>query len=86
VFKQPYELHTWGEIYSIITNALVNLCTNMKVSKSIQRMSKLLGNKFICEIYGFRRSCQHQKNRQENSEKNKKRESIEPNLVFKASF
>jgi len=31
VFKLPYEMYTWGEIYSLITKALIGLCTSMKV-------------------------------------------------------
>jgi len=53
IFKHPYELHTWGEIYYIITNAFVSLCTNMKVKKSIQNISRLPESKSICEKYGL---------------------------------
>jgi hypothetical protein len=51
--KQPYESHTWGEIYSIITTALVILCTNMIVSKSIQNMSRFPDSKSIREKNGL---------------------------------
>ena len=35
VFKLPYELYTWGEIYSLVTKALIGLCTSMKVQDSV---------------------------------------------------
>jgi hypothetical protein len=53
VFKLPYEMYTWGEIYSLITKALIGLCINMKVHKSIQKLSHLLDSKSICEKYGL---------------------------------
>lgn len=34
----PFESFTRGEIYSIITKVLVNLCTSMKVNKYLQMM------------------------------------------------
>ena len=49
----PYETYTWGEIYSIITSALVGLCTSTKVSKSIQKMSRFPDSKSICAKYGL---------------------------------
>jgi len=47
VFKQSFELYTWGNIYFIVTNGLIELCTNMKVNTSIQNMSKIP----ICLVY-----------------------------------
>jgi hypothetical protein len=53
VFKLPYDMYTWGEIYSLITKALIGLCVNMKVHKSIQKLSHLPDRKSICEKYGL---------------------------------
>jgi len=52
-FKQPYDMYTWGEIYCIFTTALIELCTNIKVNKSINKMSRLPDSKYICEKYGL---------------------------------
>jgi hypothetical protein len=51
VFKLPYELYTWGEIYSLITKALIGLCTSMKVQNSVSKSSYLPDQKSICEQY-----------------------------------
>ena len=53
MFQLPFESFTWQEIYSIITKVLVNLCTSMKVNKSLQKMSILPDNKSICNKYGL---------------------------------
>jgi hypothetical protein len=53
VFKLPYEMYTWGEIYSLVTKALIGLCINMKFHKSIQKFSHLPNSKSICEKYGL---------------------------------
>lgn len=53
VFKQAFELYTWGNVYFIVTNGLIELCTNMKVNTSIQNMSKIPDSKFICEKYAL---------------------------------
>jgi hypothetical protein len=53
VFKLPYEMYTWGEIYYLITKAQIGLCVNMKVHKSIQKLSHLPDSKSICEKYGL---------------------------------
>ena len=53
IFQMPYETYTWGEIYSIITSALVGLCTSTKVNKSIQKMSRFPDSKSICAKYGL---------------------------------
>lgn len=51
VFKLPYEMYTWGEIYSLITKALVGLCVNLKVQNSVSKLSYLPDQKSICEKY-----------------------------------
>jgi hypothetical protein len=48
-FKLPYETYTWGEIYSIITNTLIGLCTSMKIQHSVSKSSYLPDHKSICE-------------------------------------
>jgi hypothetical protein len=53
VFKLPYEMYTWGEIYSLITKDLIKICTDTKVHRSIQKLSHLLDSKSICEKYGL---------------------------------
>jgi len=53
VFKPPYEMYTWGEIYSLITKALIGLCVNMKVQHSVSKLSYLPDQKSICEKYGL---------------------------------
>jgi hypothetical protein len=53
VFKLPYELYTWGEIYSLITKTLVGLCTSMKIQNSVSKSSYLPDQKSICEQYGL---------------------------------
>ena len=53
IFKQPYKNYTCEEIYSIITSALVGLCTNTNVNKSIQNISRHQDSKSICEKYGL---------------------------------
>jgi len=53
VFKMPYEVYTWGEIYSLITKALIGLCVNMKVHKSVDKLSHLPDNKTNYEKYGL---------------------------------
>jgi hypothetical protein len=53
VFKLPYEMYTWGEIYSLITKALIGLCTSMKVQSSVSKLSYLPDKKSICEKYGL---------------------------------
>jgi hypothetical protein len=53
VFKLPYEMYTWGEIYSLITKALIGLCTSMKVQNSVSKLSYLPDQKSICEKYGL---------------------------------
>ena len=53
VFKLPYEMYTWGEIYSLITKALIGLCTNLKVQNSVSKLSYLPDQQWICEKYGL---------------------------------
>ena len=53
IFQMPYKTYTWGGIYSIITSALVGLCTSTKVNKSIQKMSRFPDNKSTCAKYGL---------------------------------
>jgi hypothetical protein len=52
-FKLPYETYTWGEIYSLITKALIGLCTSMKIQHSVSKYSYLPNQKSICEQYGL---------------------------------
>lgn len=33
VFQNPYEYYAWGEMYNLITKALLGLYTSMKVKK-----------------------------------------------------
>jgi hypothetical protein len=48
VFKLPYEMYTWGEIYSLITKALIGLCTSMKVQNSVSKLLiSLIKNLFV---------------------------------------
>ena len=51
IFQLPYESHTWGEIYSLITKTLVSLCTSSRVNKSLEKLSKLPDRKSICSKY-----------------------------------
>jgi len=53
VFKLPYEMYTWGEIYSLITKALIGLCVNMKVQNYVSKLSYLPDQKSIRENYGL---------------------------------
>jgi hypothetical protein len=52
-FPLPYETYTWGEIYSIITKALLGLCTSIKMQKSVSKSSYLPDQKSVCEQYGI---------------------------------
>jgi hypothetical protein len=52
-FPLPYETYTWGEIYSIITKALLGLCTSIKMQKSVSKTSYLPDQKSVCEQYGI---------------------------------
>jgi hypothetical protein len=52
-FPLPYETYTWGEIYSIITKALLGLCTSIKMQKSVSKASYLPDQKSVCEQYGI---------------------------------
>lgn len=53
VFQTSFGTYTWGEIYCNITKALVGLCTNMKVNKSLHKLSRLPDSKSICSKYGL---------------------------------
>ena len=53
VFKLPYEMYTWGEIYSLITKALVGLYVNLKVQNFVSKLSYMPDQKSICENYGL---------------------------------
>jgi hypothetical protein len=53
VFKLPYEMYTWGEIYSLITKALVGLYVNLKVQNFVSKLSYMPDQKSICEKYGL---------------------------------
>jgi len=53
VFKLPYEMYTWGEIYSHITKDILGLCINMKVHNSVNKLSHLPDRKSVCEKYGL---------------------------------
>lgn len=53
LFQTYFENYTWGEIYCNITKALIRLCTSMKVNMSLQKMSRLLDNKYICSKQGL---------------------------------
>ena len=75
VFKLPYEMYTWGEIYSLITKALIGLCVQIKVHNSISKLSHLPDQKSICEKYGLYISDPVRKKRKKKREfKEKKRE------------
>jgi hypothetical protein len=52
-FSLPYETYTWGEIYSIVTKALLGLCTSIKMQKSVSKASYLPDQKSVCEQYGI---------------------------------
>lgn len=43
----------WGKIWCMVTSSLVGLCINMRVSKSIQKISIFPNSKYICEKYGL---------------------------------
>ena len=53
VFPLPLEVYLWGEIYSIITKVLITLCTSSKMTKSIDKLNRLLGTKSFCSKYGI---------------------------------
>jgi hypothetical protein len=52
-FSYPMKLIHWGEIYSIITKALLGLCTSIKIQKAVSKSSYLPDQKSVCEQYGI---------------------------------
>jgi hypothetical protein len=77
VFKLPYEMYTWGEIYSLITKALIGLCVNMKVQNSVSKLSYLPDQKSICEKYGlYITDPVRKKRKRKKIQKKKKRQNI----------
>jgi hypothetical protein len=65
-FSLPYETYTWGEIYSIVTKALLGLCTSIKMQKSVSKSSYLPDQKSVCEQYGiYNTDIQPRKKRKE---------------------
>ena len=73
VFKLPYEMYTWGEIYSLITEALIGLCTSMKVHNLYQSLHiSLIINLFVRNMaYIFQIQPEKERKRKKNPERTK---------------
>jgi hypothetical protein len=76
-FVHPYELYTWGEIYTIITSALIGLCVNMKVTKTIQKLSKIPDSRY--EKYGMTLDDPLKKTKRENKSMRQRFQKYEKN-------